>query len=142
MRSGCNLTLLRFFGFRCRKIVTTQLLRGNPVESSYISCIRMSNRESINQSLLHILEGSERKLQQAINLSNGTFRLFNNLCFLEQNEEGRLRSHITVPLQDWLQSFLLLLRDNTRHHQNVRSTIIDWVRSRGILPERYRTLEQ
>ena len=104
--------------------------------------IRMESRESINSSLLNILEGSEIRLQQAINLSNEAYRLFANLCHLEQTEPENLRSAITVPLQDWLQSFLPHLRDNTLHHRNVRGTIIDWVQSRGILPDRYRTLEQ
>ena len=102
----------------------------------------MINREATNRSLLNILEGAERNLQKASNLSNGAVRLFNNLSLLVQNEEGRLRTNIIVPLQDWLQSFLPQLRNNILHHRNIRHTIIDWVRSRGILPERFRTLEQ
>lgn len=102
----------------------------------------MTNREATNRSLLHILEGLERNLQKAINLSNGAFRLFTNLCHLAQNKEECLRTNILVPLQDWLQSFLPQLQNNTLHHCNVRHTIIDWVHSQGILPDRYRTLEQ
>ena len=102
----------------------------------------MENREAINQSLLNILEGAERKLQQAINLSNEAFLLFTNLCRLNQNEEESIRTYIVTPLLDWLQSFLPQLRDNTLHHRNIRNTIVDWTRSRRILPERYRTLDQ
>ena len=102
----------------------------------------MVDRDATNRSLLNILEGSERKLQKAIKLSNKTVRLFANLCRLEHTDSANLRSNVTVPLQDWLQSFIWVLRKNTLHHRNVRGIIIDWVRSRGILPEQYRTLEQ
>lgn len=102
----------------------------------------MVNRELTNRSLLRILEGSERKLSQAINLSNELSSLFNNLSHLANTEGDILRSNIHNPLLDWLQSFLPQLRDNTLHYRNIRNTVIGWVRSRNILPERYRTLEQ
>ena len=85
---------------------------------------------SIGNSLLNCLEGAERNLRKAINISNGAFHTFNNLCLIVNDLDSNSSSEFLIPILDWLQVFLTELRKNVRHHRTTRNQLRDWVNLR------------
>ena len=93
----------------------------------------MALSERTTTSLINCLRGAERKYQKAVNISNESFRTFNNISIVIRHLESNKNVEFLLPFQLWLQSFLLLLRDNTRYHRETRNQLRDWVRFRQAL---------
>ena len=86
---------------------------------------------TVEQELNNCLAGAEYRLQQAIRLSNDNFRTFWNISILARSLKDNINPSVLIAYQDWLQSFLVQLRDSVAHHRQIRNNISDLIEARN-----------
>ena len=89
--------------------------------------------EITTTSLRNCLSGAEQNYRKAINICNDSFRLFSNICIIARDLESNTVAAYLVPFQLSLQSFLIELRENTRHHRETRNQSRNWVNFKQLL---------
>ena len=99
----------------------------------------------MDQNRIHpvykLLNNAESNLRQAINLSNHCLHSFVNILAIARSLESNQSAATLISVQDWLQSFLVILQDNIRHYRVHQDQVRHWVclislrRNRGPLDQ-------
>ena len=88
------------------------------------------NQSQLEQSLLNRLQISERNLSSAVRISNHCFRTFINISRISNEVDSNEGIEALIPFLDWLQSFLIILRDNVKHFRVERNQLREWYQLR------------
>ena len=88
------------------------------------------NQSQLEQSLLNRLQISERNLSSAVRISNHCFRTFINIARISNEVDSNEGIEALIPFLDWLQSFLIILRDNVKHFRVERNQLREWYQLR------------
>ena len=89
----------------------------------------MTQRQ-LEAALYARLQRAENELRTAINFSNACLRTFYNISIIARSLENSQGAQTLIAVQDSLQSFLILLRDNVNHYRLNRDQLRRWYRLR------------
>ena len=86
---------------------------------------------TVEEELINCLRGVDNNIRRSIVFSNENYRLFCNIAVIARSPEVNSRSKIIIPFQEWLQSFLIEIRNNIKYQREIRKNIIDLIRARN-----------